>query len=131
MYGSIFWIEWLDRLHRVLTSARTDVAALSRAVSPRALAAVERSKRQLTALTNDLRLLDRDVLKGDAQNSPDVADELQKALDAALNRLDTLSEVQVGTEPAIRDRILAAIDAALRDSRYAATRLLEPRRASA
>jgi hypothetical protein len=62
MYGSLFWIEWLDRLDRVLTATRGDVAALARAVSPRGLEALERSKRQLSALTNDLRLLDRDVL---------------------------------------------------------------------
>jgi hypothetical protein len=62
MYGSLFWIEWLDRLDRVLTATRGDVAVLARAVSPRGLEAVERSKRQLIALTNDLRLLDRSVL---------------------------------------------------------------------
>jgi hypothetical protein len=62
MYSPLFWIEWLDRLDRVLTSARQDVAALKRAVSPRSLESIQRSKRQLGALINDLRLLDRDVL---------------------------------------------------------------------
>ncbi|HMH88676.1 MAG TPA: hypothetical protein VK523_08530, partial [Steroidobacteraceae bacterium] len=62
MYNPLFWIEWLDRLDRVLTSARQDIAVLNRAVSPRGLEAIERSKRQLCALMNDLRLLDRDVL---------------------------------------------------------------------
>jgi hypothetical protein len=64
-------------------------------------------------------LLDRDVLPTDG---------LQKALDAALKRLENLGEVQMQTEPAIRDRVLAAIDSALRDSRYEAKVLLEPRR---
>lgn len=123
MYGSLFWIEWLDRLDRVLTGTRQDVAALNRAITPRSLAALERSRRQLMALNNDLRLLDRDVLPTDG---------LQKALDTALMRLENLGEVQVQTEPAIRDRVLAAIDAALRDSRYQAKVLLvpSPRRAS-
>lgn len=118
MYGSLYWIEWLDRLDRVLTGTRQDVAALSRAITARGLAALERSRRQLAALNNDLRLLDRDVLP---------TDELQKALDGALKRLENLGEVQIQTEPAIRDRVLAAIDSALRDSRYEAKVLLEPR----
>jgi hypothetical protein len=129
MYGSLFWIEWLDRLDRVLTSTRQDVAALNRAVSPRRLAALERSRRQLAALTNDLRLLDRDVLPPSADVAkPDRADHLQKALDTALFRLDSLAEVQAQTAPAIPDRVLSAIDAALRDSRYEAAMLLEPSR---
>jgi hypothetical protein len=37
MYSPLFWIEWLDRLDRVLTSAREDIAVLKRAVSPRSL----------------------------------------------------------------------------------------------
>jgi len=78
MYSPLFWIEWLDRLDRVLTSARQDVAVLKRAVSPRSLQSIERSKRQLSALLNDLRLLNRDVLAaGTARNS---ADNLEKAL---------------------------------------------------
>jgi hypothetical protein len=119
MYGSLYWIEWLDRLERVLTGARQDVSALSRAVTSRGLAALERSRRQLAALNSDLRLLDHDVLPTDG---------LQKALDGALRRLENLGEVQIQTEPAIRDRVLAAIDSALRDSRYEAKVLLEPRR---
>ena len=119
MYGSLYWIEWLDRLDRVLTGTRQDVAALSRAVTARGLTALERSRRQLAALNSDLRLLDRDVLPTDG---------LQKALDGALKRLENLGEVQTQTEPAIRDRVLAAIDSALRDSRYEAKVLLQPRR---
>jgi hypothetical protein len=119
MYGSLYWIEWLDRLDRVLTGTRQDVAALNRAVTSRGLAALERSRRQLAALNSDLRLLDRDVLPTDG---------LQKALDGALKRLENLGDVQMQTEPAIRDRVLAAIDSALRDSRYEAKILLEPRR---
>jgi hypothetical protein len=119
MYGSLYWIEWLDRLDRVLTGTRQDVAALSRAITARGLAALERSRRQLAGLNSDLRLLDHDVLPTDG---------LQKALDIALRRLENLGEVQIQTEPAIRDRVLAAIDSALRDSRYEAKVLLTPRR---
>jgi hypothetical protein len=71
MYSPLFWIEWLDRLDRVLTSARQDVAVLNRAVGPRSLEAIERSKRQLAALINDLRLLDRDVLSTGATQNTD------------------------------------------------------------
>jgi hypothetical protein len=129
MYGSLSWIEWLDRLDRVLTSARHDVAILSRAVSPRSLEAIERSKRQLGALTNDLRLLDTDVLAaGPPGSMPNAADNLQKALEIAVAQLGRLAEQLPASAPAVRDRVLAAIDSALRDSCYEAAILLGPSR---
>jgi hypothetical protein len=129
MYGSLFWIEWLDRLDRVLTSARQDVAMLTRAVSPRSLEAIERSKRQLAALTQDLRLLDRNVLATATDVSMhDAADNLQKALDITVLRLGSLAQVLPESAPAVRDRALLAIDAALRDSCYEAAMLLGPSR---
>ena len=131
MYGSWFWIEWLDRLHRVLNGARQDVAALCRAVNPRGLASLERSKRQLTALNNDLRLLDRNVFGAESVDpATDVAAHLQKALDTALERLESFLGEQA-TAPGALERVLGRIDAALRDSRYEATRLLEPKRRTA
>jgi hypothetical protein len=126
MYNPLFWIEWLDRLDRVLTSARQDVAVLKRAVSPRSLEAIERSKRQLSALMNDLRLLDRDVLAtGTAQNG---ADELQRVLDTTVAQLGSLAAIPVASAPGTLDRLLAASDSALRDSCYEAAMLLEPSR---
>jgi hypothetical protein len=121
MYGSLFWIEWLDRLDRVLKSARQDVATLTRATTPRSLEAIERSKRQLAALTNDLRLLDRNVVAV-------ATDNLQQALDHTLLQLGNLAGVLPESAPAVRDRVLAAIDSALRDSCYEAAMLLAPGR---
>lgn len=121
MYGSLFWIEWLDRLDRVLTSTRHDVASLTRAVSPRSLEAIERSKRQLSALTNDLRLLDTDVLAAGADN-------LQRALEITIAQLGRIAELLPSTAPAARDRVLVAMDSALRDSCYEAAMLLAPSR---
>jgi hypothetical protein len=121
MYGSLFWIEWLDRLDRVLKSAREDVATLTRATSPRSLEAIERSKRQLAGLTNDLRLLDRNVVAV-------ATDNLQQALDHTLLQLGNLARVLPESAPAVRDRVLAAIDSALRDSCYEAAMLLAPGR---
>lgn len=121
MYGSLFWIEWLDRLDRVLTSTRHDVASLTRAVSPRSLEAIERSKRQLSALTNDLRLLDTDVLAAGADN-------LQRALEITIAQLGRIAELLPSTAPAVRERVLVAIDSALRDSCYEAAMLLAPSR---
>jgi hypothetical protein len=69
MQNPLSWIEWLDRLDRVLSSARQDIAILKRAVSPRSLEAIERSKRQLAALINDLRLLDPEVLASSANQA--------------------------------------------------------------
>jgi hypothetical protein len=126
MYNPLFWIEWLDRLDRVLTSARQDVALLKRAVSPRSLEAIERSKRQLCALMKDLRLLDRDVVATDtAQNG---ADNLQRALDTTVAQLGSLAAIPVASAPGMLDRLLAASDSALRDSCYEAAILLEPSR---
>jgi len=126
MYNPLFWIEWLDRLDRVLTSARQDIAVLNRAVSPRGLEAIERSKRQLCALMNDLRLLDRDVLAtGTAQ---DGADNLQRALDSTVAQLGNFAAVPAASAPGVLDRLLAASDSALRDSCYEAAVLLEPSR---
>jgi hypothetical protein len=129
MYGSLFWIEWLDRLDRVLNSARQDLVILSRAIGPRGRASLERSQRQLSALSNDLRLLDRSVFVTEGETpSVDGVEQLQKALDTALMRLEGFTDVQAATAPAVRDRVLGGIDAALRDSRYEAARLLEPKR---
>jgi hypothetical protein len=130
MYNPLFWIEWLDRLDRVLTSARQDVALLKRAVSPRSLEAIERSKRQLCALMKDLRLLDRDVVATDtAQNG---ADNLQRALDTTVAQLGSLAAIPAAipaaSAPGMLDRLLAASDSALRDSCYEAAILLEPSR---
>ena len=125
MYSPRFWIEWLDRLDRVLNSARQDVAVLKRAVSPRGLEAIERSKRQLSGLLNDLRLLDRDVLASTPQNG---ADKLQKALDMTVTQLGRLAEIPASSAPGVLNRMLGASDSALRDSCYEAAMLLMPNR---
>jgi len=126
MNNPLFWIEWLDRLDRVLKSARQDVATLKRAISPRSLEAIGRSKRQLAALISDLRLLDRDVLAGSAK--PGAADALQSALEATVAQLGSLAEIPAASAPGLLDRMLAASDAALRDSLYEAAMLLVPHR---
>jgi hypothetical protein len=138
MQNSLSWIEWLDRLDRVLKGARHDVRALARFSGPHGVAAIERCKRQLSALTNDLRLLDRSVLtpKPSPANS-DRADNLQKALDTTVFHLDTVaqhSQASANSLPAslaARERMLAAVDSALRDSSYEAAMLLYPDRRSA
>jgi hypothetical protein len=126
MHNPLFWIEWLDRLDRILGSARQDVAMLKRAVNARSLEAIERSKRQLAALINDLQLLDRDVLAGSANSG--AADALQTALEGAVVQLGNLAEIPAASAPGLLDRMLAASDAALRDSFYERAMLLEPHR---
>jgi hypothetical protein len=127
MQSSLSWIEWFDRLDRVLEGARQDVRALGRLSSPRALAAIERCQRQLCALTRDLRLLDRRVLapKPGSTNS-DRADNLQKALDTTVFHLGSIASAQASTSPVARERLLTAIDSALRDSFHEAAMLLGP-----
>jgi hypothetical protein len=138
MQNSLSWIEWLDRLDRVLKGARQDVKALARSSGPHAVAAIERCKRQLSALTNDLRLLDRSVLAPKPSSANlDRADNLQKALDTTVFHLDTVAQHSraLATSPpltnlAARERMLAAVDSALRDSSYEAAMLLYPDRRS-
>jgi hypothetical protein len=126
MQNPLFWVEWLDRLDRVLQSARQDVAALKRALNPRTLQAIDRSKRQLAALINDLRLLDREVVAASARQA--AADSLQAALERTVVQLKSLVEISPASAPGVLDRTLAASDAALRDSLYEAAMLLIPRR---
>jgi hypothetical protein len=126
MQNPLFWIEWLDRLDRVLSGARQDIAVLKRSVSSRSLEAIGRSKRQLAALINDLRLLDPDVLAASANSGG--ADALQSALEATVAKLGSLAEIPAASAPGVFDRMLAASDAALRDSCYEAAVLLMPHR---
>ena len=126
MQSSLSWIEWLDRLDRVLEGVRQDVRALTRLSSPRALAAIERCQRQLSALTRDLRSLDRRVLSPAPGTSSDRADNLQRALDTTVLHLGTVARAQASNSFVVRERLLAAIDSALRDSFHEAAILLGP-----
>lgn len=132
MQSSLSWIEWLERLDRVLKGARQDVRTLAGAGDAHAVAAIERSKRQLSALTNDLRLLDRSVLavKSSALNA-DRAYNLQRALDTTVFHLGTVTSTPVTESRTTRERALTAVNSALRDSSYEAAMLLEPGRRSA
>ena len=126
MQSSLSWIEWLDRLDRVLNGAREDVRALASFDDPQALAVVERCKRQLTALTDDLRLLDRRVLSTSPGTNTDRAGNLQKALDTTVFHLGTAVQPPVADSRSARERLLGTIDSALRDSCYEAAMLLGP-----
>jgi hypothetical protein len=130
MQSSLSWIEWLDRLDRVLKGAREDVRALAGFESPRAVAAVERCTRQLAALTNELRLLDRSVVsaKGPVGASSDRASNLQKALDTTVFRLETMANPPGPESHVARERLLTDVDCALRDSYYEAAMLVGPSR---
>ena len=129
MQSSLSWIEWLDRLDRVLKGTREDVRTLAGAGNPHSIAAIERSKRQLSALTDDLRLLDRSVLSVKPSTvDSDRAYRLQKALDTTVLHLGTVASAPAsGT----REQALTAVNSALRDSSYEAAMLLEPGRRSA
>ena len=128
MQSSLSWIEWLDRLDRVLKGAREDVRALAADANAEGLAAMERCKRQLSALTNDLQLLDRSVIASRSGNT-DRASNLQRALDTTVHHLSTAAAAPAAAPHGMRERLLTAIDSALRDSCYEAAMLLEPRRA--
>jgi hypothetical protein len=127
MQRSLSWIEWFDRLNRVLDAARADVRALARSRSAHPPASIGFYQRQLIALTNELRWLDRDVLpeKPGPANS-DRADDLQRALETALLHIGSMASAGAAIPAAARDRLLVAIDRALRESAYEAAELLCP-----
>jgi hypothetical protein len=123
---SLSWIEWLDRLHRVLEGVRQDLKRLRRLATVESMAAVELGRRQLIALTQELLLLDREVLPPRSGiRTEDRAANLQRALDATVLQLGKITEFS-GAPAALRDRLVAAIDAALRDSVHEAALLLGP-----
>jgi hypothetical protein len=127
LQNSLSWIEWLDRLDRVLAGARQDVRALVRQASPLTLEAVERCCRQLSSLTNELRLLDPRVLTHQPGLHPvDVADGLRRALDTTVFQLGAITNPETIASTGARERTIAAVDSALRDSSYEAAILLEP-----
>jgi hypothetical protein len=130
MQSSLSWIEWLDRLDRVLKGAREDVRALAGLETPRAVAAVERCTRQLAALTKELRLLDRGVVAAlsAGAGSTDRAQNLQKALDTTVFHLETMANPPGPEAQVARERLLSAVDSALRDSYYEAAMLVGPTR---
>jgi hypothetical protein len=124
MHSSISWVEWLDRLDRVLQSAVREFGAYVRSGSARSLAAIDRSRRQLRALTEELRLLDPQVL------GPSSPEELQAALDTLIFRLDGLPQPTAPVVPfrdRERDRLLLGIHGALREARYRAASVVQPR----
>jgi hypothetical protein len=129
LYSSLSWIEWFERLDRVLDGARQDIRALARSSGSLRSAALERAKRQLSALNDDLTRLDRDVISpaaGAVAANP--ADGLQKALETTVLQLGAAADLPAATLPAARHRALAAIDAALRVSGDEAAYLLRPLR---
>ena len=128
MQTSLSWIEWLDRLDRVLKGARADVRALAGSESPRSVAAVERCTRQLTALTNELRLLDRSVVSASNEAGlSDRAQNLQNALDTTVSHLESMANPPDHDSHRARER-LTAVNSALRDSHYQAAMLIGPSR---
>jgi hypothetical protein len=133
MHSSLSWVEWLDRLDRVLKGAREDVRALAGFESPRAVAAVELCTRQLAALTQELRLLDRSVLAARSAGaaSADRAHNLQKALDTTVFHLETMANPRGPDAHIARERLFTAVDSALRDSYYEAAMLVGPSRPTA
>lgn len=126
MQSSLSWIEWLDRLHRVLDGVGQDLKRLKRLATPESLATVELGQRQLTALTHELRLLDRSVLPPKSgTHQADRADSLQHALDTTVFHLGKAG-LAASAPPASRERLIGTIDAALRDSLREAALLLGP-----
>ena len=127
---SLSWIEWLERLDRILTSTRKDVAAMAKSGGSSSVSAIERSKRQLSALNEELRLLDRRVLVREPDGGADRASDLQRALDSALLQLGAFHD-RPFLDQQLAARSLSAIDTALRDSRYEAEVMIGARRRTA
>jgi hypothetical protein len=122
MHSSLGWIEWLDRLDRVLESARSDLTAYSRTCSPLRLAKLQGAHRQLQMLLGQLPWMDPQVLVGDSQSAADdIVERLSVVLGTVILKLSKLSGGEAREQ-------LSTLDTALWDGRYQAAHLLEPRR---
>ena len=132
MHSLLAWIEWLDRLDRVLQSAHADVAIYSRSGSANRLAALRTAHRQLLGLLDQLQWMDPRVLVGQQPpEADDILDRLRVVLGTVILRLSKLSDAELQGKAQERHDLLATLDSALRNSRYEAAHLLEPRALSA
>jgi hypothetical protein len=132
MHSSLAWIEWLDRLDRVLQSARTDLAIYCRSGSPRRLATLQSAHRQLEVLLEQLQWMDPSVLLGETPAQGDnIVDRLRVVVGTAMLRLSKLAAVELPGQIEERQQALRTLDTALWNGRYEAAHLLEPSRQSA
>ena len=132
MHSSLAWIEWLDRLDRVLQSARADLSVYSRSGSPRRLATLQTAHRQLEVLLDQLQWMDPTVLVGEtAPEADDIVDRLRVVVGTVMLRLAKLSAADAPDHAGDREQALKTLDTALWDGRYQAAHLLEPSRQSA
>ncbi|MFI4890447.1 MAG: hypothetical protein ACHQIL_07940 [Steroidobacterales bacterium] len=132
MHSSLAWIEWLDRLDRVLQSARSDVAAYARSGSSCRLAALQTAHRQLGVLLEQLQWMDPRVFIGEAlPAADDIIDRLRVVLGTVILRLSKVSSAEVPVSAQDRQNALTTLDSALWDGRYEASHLLAPRRLTA
>ncbi len=132
MHSSLAWIEWLDRLDRVLQSARADVAAYSRSGSAQRLAALQTAHRQLGALLEQLQWMDPRVLMGESlPAADDIIERLRLVIGTVILRLSKLSSAESPVSPQERSKVLSTLDSALWDGRYEASHLLAPRQLTA
>lgn len=132
MHSSLAWIEWLDRLDRVLQSARSDLAVYSRCGSALRLAALKTAHRQLEALLDQMQWMDPRVLVGEQPaEGDDIVERLRVVLGTVILRLSRLSDGELPDPAHGRRELLATLDSALWDGRYEAAHLLEPRQQSA
>ena len=127
MNSSLAWIEWLDRLDRVLHSARADLTLYSRSGSLRRLESLQGAHRQLGRLLEQLQFLDPSVLISESPaETHDIVDRLRVVVGTAMLRLSKLSCAELPGQSEQRQDALRTLDAALWDSRYQAAHLLEP-----
>lgn len=132
MYSSLAWVEWLDRLDRVLQSARSDVAVYSRSGSPCRLAALQTAHRQLGVLLEQLQWMDPRIFVGEAlPAADDIVERLRMVLGTVILRLSKLSTDEIPGSAQDRQKELSTLDSVLWDGRYEASHLLTPRRLSA
>ena len=132
MHSSLAWVEWLERLDRVLQSARSDVAAYSRSGSPGRLAALQTAHRQLGVLLEQLQWMDPRVFMGGAlPGADDIVERLRVVLGTVILRLSKLPNTEIPVAPQERHMVLSTLDSALCDGRYEASHLLTPRRLTA
>ena len=132
MHSSLAWIEWLDRLDRVLQSARSDLAVYCRSGSPTRLATLKAAHRHLEVLLEQLQWMDPRVVVGETlTGADDIVERLRLVVGVVALRLSRLSAAELPGQLEERQQALKALDSALWDGHYQAVHLLEPGRAYA
>jgi hypothetical protein len=126
MDTATFWPDWISRLDRVVI----DSCRLLGSMPERAVTRVrvfEDMKLRLISLTGQLKVLNRNVIGGDARGATKLVHDVETALESAVQLIETtILESRGDPDGVSTDGHLNLISAALGDVEHRATLLVLP-----